>query len=99
MTDDAQPERDPDWRNARSYEPMLALDRRAWAWECLRRNEEFSTLLASMTPVTTCIMRDDPLITIVTLPRDDRLNPWGLHFRPTAGPSPGDELCRVACRL
>ncbi len=99
MPDDVEPECHPNWRDTGIYEPLLALDRRAWAWQCLSRNEEFSPIAASMMLASTRVVRADPLIAVVTLPQDDRLAPWGLHFRATVGPSPGDGLCRVACRL
>jgi len=31
----------PDWRNAKTYRPLLSLDRAAWAWQWLKRNPEF----------------------------------------------------------
>jgi hypothetical protein len=31
----------PDWRNAKTYHPLLSLDRAAWAWQWLKRNPEF----------------------------------------------------------
>ena len=96
MADGVDEEKCPNWRDPERYETMLALDRRAWAEQCVSRDRDFIAAVALVVPVSLNTLRRDPSITVVTLPRDHRLAAWGLHFRSVLGPSSGDELCRLA---
>jgi hypothetical protein len=84
------------WRSPKSYESMLALDRRALAWQCLCRDRKFLIAAASVAPASIHIMRNNPPIIVVNLSEKDRLAPWGVHFRAVAGPPDGGGLCRLA---
>ena len=96
MADDADQEGRRNWRDARRYESMLVLDRRAWAEQCLSRDRDFIAAVASLVPTSSKTLRPDPSIIVVTLPRDHRLAAWGLHFRSVLGSSAGEGLCRLA---
>ena len=96
MADDADEEGRRNWCDPRRYESMLALNRRAWAEQCLSRDRDFIAAAASVAPTSMKSLRRDPSIIVVTLPRDQRLAAWGLHFRSVLGPSSGDGLCRLA---
>ena len=86
----------PDWRNPGKYAPMVALDRRAMAWQCLCRDQEFLAAAAAVPPPHTYIMRDEPPIVVGTLSEEDHLASWGLLFRPANRPGDGGGLCRLA---
>ena len=96
MADNADEEGRWSWRDPRQYESMLALDRRAWAEQCLSRDRNFIAAVASVVPTSSKTLRRDPSIIVVTLPRDHRLAAWGLHFRSVLGLSSGEGLCRLA---
>ena len=87
----------PDWRDANMYKSMLAFDRRAWASQWLSRDQDFAAVAASVAPTSSYICRADPPITVISLFEEDRLAPWGLHFRARAGPVYRGRLCRMAC--
>lgn len=86
----------PDWRSPEKYAPMLALDRRALAWQCLCRDQSFQDAAASVAPASLYSVRNDPPIIVVTLSEEDRLAPWGVHFPSVARPVDGGGLCRLA---
>ena len=96
MADDADEVGRRNWRDARRYESMLLLDRRAWAEQCLSRDRDFIAAVASVVPTSSQSLRRDPSVIVVTLPRDHRLAAWGLHFRSVQGSSSGEGLCRLA---
>ncbi len=96
MVDDTDEEARPNWRDLGRYESMLVLSRRAWATQCVSRDRNFVATAASVVPTSLSILRRDPSITVITLPRDHRLAAWGLHFRSVLGPSSGEGLCRLA---
>ena len=96
MADDADEVGRRNWRDARRYESMLLLDRRAWAEQCLSRDRDFIAAVASVVPTSSQSLRRDPSVIVVTLPRDHRLAAWGLHFRSVLGSSSGEGLCRLA---
>jgi len=96
MVDDADKEGHANWRDPRHYVPMLKLDRRGWAAHCVARDPDFAVAAASAVPASSKILRRDPAITLITLPRAQRLAAWGLHFRSVMGPSSGDVVCRLA---
>jgi len=93
MADDADEEECRNWRDPRRYESMLGQDRRAWAEQCVSRDRDFIAAVASVVAISSKILRRDPSIIVVTLPRDHRLAAWGLHFRSVLGPSSGEGLC------
>ena len=96
MADDADEEGRRNWCDPRRYESMLALNRRAWAEQCLSRDWDFIAAVASVVPTSSKSLRQDPSIIVITLPRDHRLAAWGLHFRSVLGSSAGEGLCRLA---
>ena len=96
MVDSVDEEERRNWCDQRRYESMLALDRRAWAEQCLSRDRNFIAAVASVVPTSSKSLRQDPSIIVITLPRDHRLAAWGLHFRSVLGPSSGEGLCRLA---
>ena len=96
MGDDAGAAASSDWRSPEKYAPMVALDRRAMAWQCLCRDQDFLATAAAVPPPHTYIMRAEPPIVVGTLSEEDRLASWGLLFRPATSPDDGGGLCRLA---
>lgn len=96
MGDDASGRASSDWRSPEKYAPLLALDRRAMAWQCLCRDQDFLAAAAAVPPPLTYIMRDEPPILVGTLSDEDHLASWGLLFRTAARPDDGGGLCRLA---
>ena len=92
MSDEGKPKLHADWRDSAAYESMLALDRRAWAAQCLWRDRDFAELVSSRPAPMVRRLRDKPAIAVVMLPEEDDLAAWGAHFRPTSGrwPRSGD---------
>lgn len=87
MTRESDPKRPSAWRTAGHYESMLALDSRAMAWQCLRRDPAFSSAAASVQLANSRIIRSVPRIFVARLAADNPLTPWGLHFRWCTGPT------------
>ena len=67
----------PDWRDATAYAPLLAVDRRGFAWEFLRRHPTFREQAGLL---WTGRELNDPVPDLVIAGSPD-LNPWGLRFR------------------
>ncbi|WP_425600534.1 transcriptional regulator domain-containing protein [Nitrospirillum viridazoti] len=86
MTKESDPKQPSAWRTAGHYESMLALDSRAMAWQCLRRDPAFSSAAASVRLTNLHIVRPVPRIFVARLPADNPLTPWGLYFRRYTGP-------------
>ena len=61
MADDADEEGRRNWRDARRYESMLALDRRAWAEQCLSRDRDFIAAVASVVPTSSKSLRREAI--------------------------------------
>lgn len=84
----------PDWQDTSTYEYTRALSRCGWAWEFLRRNEDYHrTWYQAVRAVT--IEAWSPHLTLLTasaaLPEMRR---WGLIFHGLA-PLCRDQCCRV----
>ena len=86
----------PDWRNSADYESLLPLDRRAWAAQCLWRDRDFAELVSSRPAPTVRRLRTKPTVAVVTLPEEDDLAAWGVHFRSVPGRSGRCHSCDVA---
>ena len=98
MNNDISTGASQDWRHPGSYTPMLSGNRRALAWQCLRRDQDFLETTAAMAPAAAKIIRGDPPITVVTLSEENRFASWGLLFRAGVGPDRGGGLCRLGRR-
>lgn len=96
MGDGVDSDVNSDWRSPEKYAPMLALDRRALAWQCLSRDQDFLAAAAAMPPPHTYIMRDKPPIVVASLSDEGHLASWGLLFRTATSPGDGGGLCRLA---
>ena len=96
MGDDTDIRASSDWRSPEKYAPMLALNRRALAWQCLCRDRGFLNAAAAVPPPHTYIVRDDPPIVVATLSKEDYLASWGVLFHTVPRPGDGGGLCRLA---
>jgi hypothetical protein len=81
MTGDATENESIDWRRPETYQSLLRLDRRGWAWEFLRRNPRYGQTARSITTVTRRVFRSLPALCLVDLSTAvDRAADWGLRF-------------------
>lgn len=96
MTDTSDVRLRRNWRDNRAYEPLLADDRRAWAWEWLSRNAEF-TAAAAKAAMALHVLRMDPPLAVVAMADDEKLAPWGLHCC-IARASFRESACRALAR-
>lgn len=95
MAESIDHESRPDWRNAGAYKMMTAIDRRAWAWQWARRNDQLWMCGAPSMPVARFLRRNPP-IAVIAWTGDDTLARWGMHFRTTAAFGPGGDVRRLA---
>ncbi|MBU6296606.1 MAG: hypothetical protein KJS68_00060 [Alphaproteobacteria bacterium] len=98
MAEPDKPKSPFDWRDAAAYQSMLFWDRRAWAAQCLLRDEDFIGHASRWSNVTLRVLRPEPIISVVTLPRGEEgaLALWGIHFRARAAIFAGSEPSDVA---
>lgn len=70
-----------DWRRDATYGYTDALPRRGWAWEFLRRDQDFQQAW-SETSATVAIETPAPNLTVITAGTELRdMARWGLFFR------------------
>jgi len=76
----------PNWRDSKSYKPLLKLDRAGWAWKWLRRNPEYIALASERLSHTGY----DTESRVLTVSATEEGTRWGLHFRGESRP-PGKQ--------
>ncbi len=68
----------PDWRNERSYDYTARLTRHGWAWEFLRRNNEFQRDLGVVLGQAKYLEKNAQLDVVKS---SVALTKWGIMFR------------------
>jgi transcriptional regulator len=89
----------PNWRDASSYDYTRDLTREGWAWEFLRRNQDY--VLGAVLPAATVqrVLRHRPLVLLIEITEiTEAAHSWGLQFFRVARPTPGFRLRVLAVR-
>jgi hypothetical protein len=77
----------PDYRNLDQYRLMLELDRAGWAWEWLRRSQDYEQACGDQPAVAERQALDTLSGGVVLRSASTCLSAWGVCFCRVAGPS------------
>ena len=91
MTEDTPNPPQPDWRDLSTYQYTRDLTREDWAWEFLRRNQDYAATAANAAKPGSRTERRMSMVTMLDATNiAEGAQAWGLHFlRGTEQPSGG----------